>query len=141
MQIVFVFKFLSRSSWRVCNSRGEREYIGPKGRVFPSSRWIVRSYGQWSRSSLAFYLLKMLVQSLYYSGNSKVSRKGSNIQLAWPLRVLLDSTNWQVTAFLSLLAQKQATVLMRKILKAGFGMSQEQMYVVGVWLGKGFYSS
>jgi len=43
--IVLVFRFSSRSSCRVCNSRDEREYIGPKEGVFPSSKQIVKSYG------------------------------------------------------------------------------------------------
>ena len=67
------------NSWSDWSSDWESEYIEPIGGEAPSSRLILRSYGQCGGSVSAFTLLKTSAKLWYFSGIENKSRDSSTV--------------------------------------------------------------
>lgn len=80
--IMPILVFSSRNSYKVFNSKVDREYMGPRSGVFSPSICMARSYSQCSERDLAFCILNMFPYSLYSSGSPGISRIASLIPAA-----------------------------------------------------------
>ena len=74
----------SMNSQRALSSDCESEYNGPTGGEVPSSRLILRLYGQCGARVSAFILLKTSAKSWYYSGILERSSSLLDIEVAFP---------------------------------------------------------